>query len=54
VHTIFWLENLKRRDYSEDLGIDGGIILESVLGKSGGKLWTGCIWLRTVTSDGLL
>jgi hypothetical protein len=24
----FWLENLKGRDHSEDLGIDGMIILE--------------------------
>jgi hypothetical protein len=26
--TTFWLENVKERDYSEDLGIDGKIILE--------------------------
>jgi hypothetical protein len=23
MHTIFWLENLKRRDHFEDLGVDG-------------------------------
>jgi len=28
MHTIFWLENLKGRDHSEDLGVDGRIILE--------------------------
>jgi hypothetical protein len=26
MHTIFWLENLKGGDHSEDLGIDGSII----------------------------
>jgi hypothetical protein len=34
VHTIFWLENLKGRDHSEDIGVDGRIILvDSILGK---------------------
>jgi hypothetical protein len=37
------LENLKGRDYSEDLGIDGRIILECILGKEGRKVWTGYI-----------
>jgi hypothetical protein len=27
-NTIFWLENLKGRGQSEDLGVDGKIILE--------------------------
>jgi len=27
MHTIFWLENLKVRDHSEDLGVDGSITL---------------------------
>jgi len=31
------------RDHSEDLGINGRIILDCILGKLGGKLWTGCI-----------
>jgi hypothetical protein len=30
---ISWFENLKGRDYSEDLGIDGKITLEYILGK---------------------
>jgi hypothetical protein len=30
------------------------IILEWMLRKQGGKVWTGCIWLRTGTSEGLL
>jgi hypothetical protein len=28
VHTKFWLENMKGTDQSEDLGVDGRIILE--------------------------
>jgi len=39
MHMEFWLESLKgRRDHLEDLGVDGKIILEWVLGKWGGKL----------------
>jgi hypothetical protein len=34
---FFLLEILKGRDHSEDLGIDGKIILEWILGKHGGK-----------------
>jgi hypothetical protein len=37
------LENLKGRDNSEDLDVDGKIIFEWVLGKYGKKLWTGFI-----------
>jgi hypothetical protein len=33
----------------ENLGVDGNIILEWILG----KVWTGCIWLRIGTSGGL-
>jgi len=28
MNIIFWLENLKGRDYSEDLDVDGRIILD--------------------------
>jgi hypothetical protein len=48
MHTKLWLENLK-----EDLGVDERIP-ERLLGKYGGKVWTGCIWLRIGTSGGLL
>jgi hypothetical protein len=41
------LEKLKRKNYSEDLGVDEKIILEEMLGKYGATLWTGIIWLRT-------
>jgi hypothetical protein len=54
IYTKFLLGNLKGRSYSEDQGIGGRMILELVLKKQGGKLWTGFIWLRIGTSDGLL
>jgi hypothetical protein len=34
-------EDLKRRDHSEDLDVDRKLILEWMLGKQDGKLWTG-------------
>jgi hypothetical protein len=33
MHTKFWLKNLKGQDHLEDLGIDGNIISEWILGK---------------------
>jgi hypothetical protein len=49
--------NMKGRNL-EDVGVDGRIILEQIFTSAlegyGGKAWTGCIWLRTGTSGGLL
>jgi hypothetical protein len=42
------------RDHAEYLGLDWRILLEWILGKCGGKVWTGFIWLRIGTSGGLL
>jgi hypothetical protein len=33
MNTILWLENIKGTDHSEDLSIEGNIILECILGK---------------------
>jgi hypothetical protein len=33
MHTIFLLKNLKGRDDSEELGVDGRVILEWILRK---------------------
>jgi hypothetical protein len=45
--SVFWLENLKGRDYSEDLGLGRKILLEWIVGKWFGRVWNGRIWLRT-------
>jgi hypothetical protein len=37
VHTEFWLENLMGRNHTEDLGEDGEIILEIILGNRVGR-----------------
>jgi hypothetical protein len=53
MYTEFWSETLKGRD-SEDLGVDGRIILEYTLKKQFGSMRTGFIWLRIGTSGGML
>jgi hypothetical protein len=49
------MENLKKSDHLEDLGLDENIIclLERILGKYDGRFWTGFIWLRMGTSGRL-
>jgi hypothetical protein len=50
--TKFWTEILKSSDHSEDLGIDGRIILKCIIKKKGATVWTGFIWFRTGASGG--
>jgi hypothetical protein len=38
MHTIFWFEDLKGREHSEDLGLDVKIILERILDREGEKM----------------
>jgi hypothetical protein len=54
MHTKFRSEDQKGRDKSEDLGVEGTVILKWILGKLCGKLRTRFIWLRIRTSGGLL
>jgi hypothetical protein len=42
------------KDNLEDLRVDGKVILKWTLRKLGGKMWTGCIWIRMGASGGLL
>jgi hypothetical protein len=51
IHTVSWLKNLKGRTHQEDLGVDGKVVLERILGKESARMWTGCIWLRIRTSS---
>jgi hypothetical protein len=37
----FWLGSLKRREHSEDLGVDGRIILKFILRLYGFGVWIG-------------
>ena len=39
----FWWGNLRDRDHLEDIGIDRRIILEWILEKLVGRIWTGFI-----------
>jgi hypothetical protein len=54
MYTKFWLESLKGRDRSEDLHVDGRIILKLIFRKSGERVWIGLIWIRIETDGGLL
>jgi hypothetical protein len=45
VNTGFWYGNLKERDDTENLGVDGTIILTDILKKSVESIWSGLIWL---------
>ena len=44
--------NLRERDYFEDPGVDGRIILRWIFRKWDVGVWTGSIWLRIVQVAG--
>ena len=48
----FWCCNPTVRDYFEDPGVDGRIILRWIFSKWDGGAWTGLIWLRIGTGGG--
>ena len=52
MYTGFWWRNLRTRDYLENLGIYGRIILKCIL-KNRMWAWAGLIWLR-IRTDGVL
>jgi hypothetical protein len=54
MHTKFWSEKLKGRDHSEDLYVDGRVILEWILVKYDGKMWIGFNWFMIGSSCGPL
>jgi hypothetical protein len=53
MRTKLWLESLKGRDHSEDLGVDGRIILNCIL-VTFGRGGIGFFWLIIVTGGGRL
>jgi hypothetical protein len=50
----FWSESLKGTSHSEDLGVNGRIILKCILAKKSVRLNTGYIWLKIRTGGGIL
>jgi hypothetical protein len=50
-YKIF-ISKLNGRVHSENLGVNGKIILEWMLGIFVWKVWCGCIWIRKRTSVG--
>jgi hypothetical protein len=48
------VEKPEAENHSEDLGVDRRIILEWIVGKQGGKMWIGFIWLRVGPSGAFL
>ena len=53
MHTGFWCANLREGVHLEDRGIDARIILQCIVRKSVGRVWTGLIYLRIGTGGRL-
>jgi len=49
VYKGFWWGNLREREYLEDPGVDGRIILRWIFKKWDVGAWTRSIWLRIGT-----
>jgi len=54
VYTVFWWGNLKERDYLEEPGPGGRIILRWIFRKWDVGAWTSSIWLKIGTGVGHL
>jgi hypothetical protein len=54
MHIGYWWESQKERDHWEDQDVGGWTVLKWILERLDGMVWIGSIWLRIVTSGGLL
>jgi hypothetical protein len=54
VYTGFWRGDVREKDYLEDTGVDGRVILKWICKKWDVEAWIGLIWLRRGTGSGLL
>ena len=54
LHTGFRWVNLREIDHLAAPGVDGRIIVRRIFRKWGRSSWTGLVWLRMWTGDGLL
>jgi hypothetical protein len=52
--TKFWFKNLKGRDHSEELVVDGKIMLKWLLRELNMTVWTGFTCPRIRAREGLL
>jgi hypothetical protein len=54
MHIGCLLESQKERDHWEDQDVGGWTVLKWILERDDTMVWIGFIWLRIVTSGGLL
>ena len=52
MYTGFWFGNPREKDYLEDSGVDGRVILRCIFKKWDVGVWTSLIWLRIGTGGG--
>jgi len=54
-YRVFWGErSLRERDISEDVVVEGRIMLKWIFKTFDGEAWTGLIWPRIAANGGLL
>ena len=48
MYTSLWWGDPRKRDHSENLGVDGRIILKWIIKNLDGEAWNELLWLRIV------
>jgi len=54
LYTEFWCRKLRERDYLEDAGVEGRIIVKWIFRMLNVGKWAGLIWFRIGTDGGQL